>query len=222
MSDYLSIHPENPQQRLIAKAAEIVRKGGVIAYPTDSVYAIGCHIGDKQAMDRIRAIRQVDKNHNFTLMCRDLSELASYARVDNSAFRSLKAHTPGPFTFILPATSEVPRRLMHPKRKTIGLRVPDSPIAQSLLEELGEPMMSVTLIMPGDEYPLSDPYDIRAALEMHVDVLIDGGHCGLEPTTVVDMTGPVPEITRQGMGDFSAQWIIMMAIEVIAVIIAGN
>ncbi len=204
MSDYLSIHPENPQQRLIAKAAEIVRKGGVIAYPTDSVYAIGCHIGDKQAMDRIRSIRQVDKNHNFTLMCRDLSELASYARVDNSAFRSLKAQTPGPFTFILPATSEVPRRLMHPKRKTIGLRVPDSPIVQALLAELGEPMMSVTLIMPGDEYPLSDPYDIRAALEAHVDVLIDGGHCGLEPTTVVDMTGPVPEVTRQGMGDFSA------------------
>ena len=204
MSDYLSIHPENPQQRLIAKAAEIVRKGGVIVYPTDSVYAIGCHIGDKQAMDRIRSIRQLDKNHNFTLMCRDLSELASYARVDNSAFRSLKAQTPGPFTFILPATSEVPRRLMHPKRKTIGLRVPDSPIAQALLEELGEPMMSVTLIMPGDEYPLSDPYDIRAALEAHVDVLIDGGHCGLEPTTVVDMTGPVPEVTRQGMGDFSA------------------
>ena len=204
MSDYLSIHPENPQQRLIAKAAEIVRKGGVIVYPTDSVYAIGCHIGDKQAMDRIRSIRQLDKNHNFTLMCRDLSELASYARVDNSAFRSLKAQTPGPFTFILPATSEVPRRLMHPKRKTIGLRVPDSPIAQALLEELGEPMMSVTLIMPGDEYPLSEPYDIRAALEAHVDVLIDGGHCGLEPTTVVDMTGPVPEVTRQGMGDFSA------------------
>lgn len=204
MSDYLSIHPENPQQRLIAKAAESVRKGGVIVYPTDSVYAIGCHIGDKQAMDRIRSIRQLDKNHNFTLMCRDLSELASYARVDNSAFRSLKAQTPGPFTFILPATSEVPRRLMHPKRKTIGLRVPDSPIAQALLAELGEPMMSVTLIMPGDEYPLSDPYDIRAALEAHVDVLIDGGHCGLEPTTVVDMTGPVPEITRQGMGDFSA------------------
>ncbi|MBT5105054.1 MAG: threonylcarbamoyl-AMP synthase [Porticoccaceae bacterium] len=204
MSDYLSIHPENPQQRLIAKAAEIVRKGGVIVYPTDSVYAIGCHIGDKQAMDRIRSIRQLDKNHNFTLMCRDLSELASYARVDNSAFRSLKAQTPGPFTFILPATSEVPRRLMHPKRKTIGLRVPDSPIAQALLDELGEPMMSVTLILPGDEYPLSDPYDIRAALEAHVDVLIDGGHCGLEPTTVVDMTGPVPEVTRQGMGDFSA------------------
>ena len=204
MSEYLTIHPENPQQRLIAQAAKIVRKGGVIVYPTDSVYAIGCHIGDKQALDRIRAIRRVDKNHNFTLMCRDLSELASYARVDNSAFRSLKAHTPGPFTFILPATSEVPRRLMHPKRKTIGLRVPNSPIAQALLTELGEPMMSVTLILPDDEYPLSDPYDIRAALEAHVDVLIDGGYCGLEPTTVVDMTGPLPEVTRQGMGDFSA------------------
>jgi len=204
MSEYLIIHPENPQQRLIAQAAKIVRKGGVIIYPTDSVYAIGCHIGDKQALDRIRAIRRVDKNHNFTLMCRDLSELASYARVDNSAFRSLKAHTPGPFTFILPATSEVPRRLMHPKRKTIGLRVPNSPIAQALLTELGEPMMSVTLILPDDEYPLSDPYDIRAALEAHVDVLIDGGYCGLEPTTVVDMTGPLPEVTRQGMGDFSA------------------
>ena len=204
MSEYLSIHPDNPQQRLIVKAAEIVRKGGVIVYPTDSVYAIGCHIGDEQALDRIRAIRQVDKSHNFTLVCRDLSELASYAKVDNTAFRSLKAHTPGPFTFILPATSEVPRRLIHAKRKTIGLRVPDSPIAQALLAELGEPMMSVTLILPGDEYPLSDPYDIRSALESHVDVLIDGGYCGLEPTTVVDMTGPLPEITRQGMGDFSA------------------
>ena len=204
MSDYLTIHPENPQQRLISQAAQIVRKGGVIVYPTDSVYAIGCHIGDKQALDRIRSIRDVNKNHNFTLMCRDLSELASYARVDNTAFRSLKAHTPGPFTFILQATSEVPRRLMHPKRKTIGLRVPDSPIVQALLEELGEPMMSVTLILPGDEYPLSDPYYIRSALESRVDVLIDGGYCGLEPTTVIDMTGPLPEITRQGMGDFAS------------------
>lgn len=203
MSTYLSIHPENPQQRLIAQAAEIVRKGGVIVYPTDSVYAIGCHIGDKQALDRIRAIRHIDKHHNFTLMCRDLSELASYAKVDNSAFRILKASTPGPFTFILPATSEVPRRLMHPKRKTIGLRVPDSPIAQALLEELAEPMMSVTLMLPDDDYPLSDPYDIRAAMDAHVDAIIDGGYCGLEPTTVVDMTGSLPEITRQGMGDFS-------------------
>ena len=203
MSVYLSIHPENPQQRLIAQAADIVRKGGVIVYPTDSVYAIGCHIGDKQALDRIRAIRHIDKHHNFTLLCRDLSELATYARVDNTAFRAIKASTPGPFTFILPATSGVPRRLMHPKRKTIGLRVPDSPIAQALLAELAEPMMSVTLILPGDDYPLSDPYDIRAAMEAHADVIVDGGYCGLEPTTVVDMTGPLPEIIRQGTGEFS-------------------
>ena len=203
MSDYLSIHPENPQQRLIAKAAEIVRKGGVIVYPTDSVYAIWCHIGDKQALDRIRAIRRLDSNHNFTLMCRDLSELSSYAKVENSAFRAIKASTPGPFTFILNATSEVPRRLQHPKRKTVGLRVPNSPIAQALLQELGEPMMSVTLIMPGDEYPLTDPYDIRQIMEPHIDVFIDGGYCGLVPSTVVDMTGPAPEIIRKGMGDFS-------------------
>ncbi len=203
MSQYFSIHPENPQQRLVVQAAEIVRRGGVIVYPTDSVYALGCHIGDKQALDRIRNIRRVDKNHNFTLVCRDLSELASYARVDNSDFRVLKASTPGPFTFILPASSEVPKRLMHPKRKTIGIRVPDSAIAQALLEELGEPMMSVTLIMPDDEYPLTDPYDIRQILEPHVDAIIDGGYCGLEPTTVVDMTGDQPQLTRQGMGDFS-------------------
>ena len=203
MSQYFSIHPDNPQHRLIAQAAEIVRRGGVIVYPTDSVYAIGCHIGDKQALERVRNIRRVDKNHNFTLMCRDLSELANYARVDNSDFRILKARTPGPFTFILPASSEVPKRLMHPKRKTVGIRVPDSPIAQALLEELGEPMMTVTLIMPGDEYPLTDPYDIRQTLESHVDAIIDGGYCGLEPTTVVDMTGDQPELRRQGMGDFS-------------------
>ena len=203
MSQYFSIHPDNPQHRLIAQAAEIVRRGGVIVYPTDSVYAIGCHIGDKQALERVRNIRRVDKNHNFTLLCRDLSELANYARVDNSDFRILKAQTPGPFTFIPPASSEVPKRLMHPKRKTVGIRVPDSPIAQALLEELGEPMMTVTLIMPGDEYPLTDPYDIRQTLESHVDAIIDGGYCGLEPTTVVDMTGDQPELRRQGMGDFS-------------------
>ena len=203
MSQYFSIHPDNPQHRLIAQAAEIVRRGGVIVYPTDSVYAIGCHIGDKQALERVRNIRRVDKNHNFTLLCRDLSELANYARVDNSDFRILKARTPGPFTFILPASSEVPKRFMHPKRKTVGIRVPDSPIAQALLEELGEPMMTVTLIMPGDEYPLTDPYDIRQTLESHVDAIIDGGYCGLEPTTVVDMTGDQPELRRQGMGDFS-------------------
>jgi tRNA threonylcarbamoyl adenosine modification protein (Sua5/YciO/YrdC/YwlC family) len=203
MSQYFSIHPDNPQQRLIFQVAEIIRQGGVVVYPTDSVYAIGCHIGDKQALDRIRAIRDIDKKHNFTLVCRDLSELASYARVDNSAFRLLKASTPGAFTFILSASSEVPKRLMHPKRKTIGIRVPDSPIAQALLAELGEPMMSVTLIMPNDDYPLADPYDIREIVGPLVDAIVDGGNCGLEPTTVVDMTGPNPEIKRQGMGDFS-------------------
>ena len=203
MCQYFSIHPENPQQRLIVQVADIVRRGGVIVYPTDSVYALGCHIGDKQALDRIRNIRRVDKNHNFTLLCRDLSELASYARVNNTVFRVLKANTPGPFTFILPASSEVPRRLMHPKRKTVGIRVPDSAIAQALLDELGEPMMTVTLIMPGDDYPLTDPYDIRQTLQGRVDAIVDGGYCGLEPTTVVDMTGDQPEMRRQGMGDFA-------------------
>jgi tRNA threonylcarbamoyl adenosine modification protein (Sua5/YciO/YrdC/YwlC family) len=204
MSQYFVIHPDNPQRRLISQVAEIIRAGGVAIYPTDSVYAIGCHIGDKQAMDRIRAIRSVDKNHNFTLVCRDLSELANYARVDNSAFRILKASTPGAFTFILPASAEVPKRLMHPKRKTIGIRVPDSVIVQALLEELGEPIMSVTLMTQDDNFPPTDPYDIRQLMESHVDAIIDGGHCGIEPTTVVDMTGPNPEITRQGRGDFSA------------------
>jgi tRNA threonylcarbamoyl adenosine modification protein (Sua5/YciO/YrdC/YwlC family) len=203
MSLYFSIHPDNPQQRLIGQVADIVHRGGVVVYPTDSVYALGCHIGDKQALERIRNIRRVDKHHNFTLLCRDLSELASYARVDNSVFRVLKANTPGPFTFILPASSEVPKRLMHPKRKTVGIRVPDSAIAQALLNELGEPMMTVTLIMPDDDYPLTDPYDIRQTLEAQVDAIIDGGYCGLEPTTVVDMTGDQPEMRRQGMGDFT-------------------
>jgi len=190
MSQFFSIHPDNPQ------------KGGIIVYPTDSAYALGCHVGDKKALDKIRQIRQLDKNHNFTLMCRDLSELAVYAKVDNQLYRSLKAHTPGPYTFILEATSEVPRRLMHPKRKTIGLRVPENPIALALLEDLGEPIMSVTLIMPGDEYPLTDPYDIRDMLEHHVDLIVEGGYCGLEPTTVVDLSGQSPVIIRQGMGEF--------------------
>jgi tRNA threonylcarbamoyl adenosine modification protein (Sua5/YciO/YrdC/YwlC family) len=202
MSQFFSIHPDNPQQRLVRQAAEIVRKGGVIVYPTDSAYALGCHVGDKKALDKIRQIRQLDKNHNFTLMCRDLSELSVYAKVDNQLYRSLKAHTPGPYTFILEATSEVPRRLMHPKRKTIGLRVPENPIALALLEDLGEPIMSVTLIMPGDEYPLTDPYDIRDVLEHHVDLIVEGGYCGLEPTTVVDLSGESPVIIRQGMGQF--------------------
>ena len=202
MSQFFTIHPENPQLRLIRQAVEIVRAGGVIVYPTDSAYALGCQIGDKKALDRIRQIRQLDKHHNFTLMCRDLSELSAYARVDNQVFRLLKTYTPGPYTFILDATAEVPRRLMHPKRKTIGLRVPGNPIALALLEELGEPLMSVTLIMPTDEYPLTDPYDIRDTLEHHVDLIVDGGYCGLEATTVVDLSGEVPQITRQGVGRF--------------------
>ncbi|MBL4566663.1 MAG: threonylcarbamoyl-AMP synthase [Porticoccus sp.] len=202
MSQFFSIHPDNPQHRLIRQAAEIVRRGGIIVYPTDSAYALGCHVGDKKALDKIRQIRQLDKNHNFTLMCRDLSELSIYAKVNNQLYRSIKAHTPGPYTFILEATSEVPRRLMHPKRKTIGLRVPENPIALALLEDLGEPIMSVTLIMPGDKYPLTDPYDIRDTLEHHVDLIVEGGNCGLEPTTVVDLSGDSPVIIRQGMGQF--------------------
>ncbi|WP_438950838.1 L-threonylcarbamoyladenylate synthase [Porticoccus sp.] len=202
MSQFFSIHPENPQLRLIHQAVEIVRACGVVVYPTDSAYALGCQIGNKKALDRIRQIRQLDKHHNFTLMCRDLSELAVYAKVDNQVFRLLKTYTPGAYTFILDATAEVPRRLMHPKRKTIGLRVPGNPIAQALLEELGEPLMSVTLIMPTDEYPLTDPYDIRDTLEHHVDLIVDGGYCGLEATTVVDLSGEVPRVTRQGVGQF--------------------
>ena len=200
---YFSVHPKNPQSRAIAQVAEIVRRGGVIVYPTDSVYAIGCHIGDKNALERIRSIRQLDKQHNFTLVCRDLSELANYARVDNTAFRVLKASTPGAFTFILNATSGVPKRLMHPKRKTIGIRVPESLIARALLDELGEPMMSVTLHMPGDEFPLSDPYDIKQIMTPLVDAVVDGGYCGHESTTVIDMTGSTPDIIRRGAGQFS-------------------
>ena len=203
MAQFFSIHPENPQARLIAQAADIVRSGGLIVYPTDSAYALGCHIGDKLAVDRIRAIRQLDKHHNFTLVCRDLSELANYARVNNSAFRILKQHTPGSYTFILNATSEVPRRLMHPKRKTLGLRVPNNNIALALLEELGEPLMSVSLILPGDSDPLTDPYDIREVLQHQVELVIDGGYCGLEMTSVVDLSGDDPEVIRRGCGDTS-------------------
>lgn len=203
VSQYLSIHSENPQERLIAKAVDSLRRGGLMIYPTDSVYAIGCRIGDKSALERIRSIRQLDKNHNFTLVCRDLSELGSYARVENSAFRLLKSKTPGPFTFILNATSEVPKRLQHPKRKTIGIRVPNSAIVKALLEELQEPIMSVTLTMPDDQYPLTDPYEIKQLMNHHVDVIVDGGYCGLEPTTVIDLTDHTPKLLRQGAGDFS-------------------
>lgn len=200
MAQFFSIHPENPQPRLIDQAVEILRRGGLIVYPTDSAYALGCHIGDKMALDRIRALRQLDKHHNFTLMCRDLSELATYARVTNADFRLLKSHTPGPYTFILNATSEVPRRLMHPKRRTIGMRVPNNAIALALMERLGEPLMTSSLILPGDPLPLTDPYDIRDLLEHQVELIIDGGFCGLEPTTVVDLTEDLPKVTRVGCG----------------------
>ncbi len=203
MAQFLTIHPETPQARLINQAVDVIRKGSLIAYPTDSAYALGCHIGDKLALDRIRGIRQLDKHHNFTLMCRDLSELATYAKVNNQAFRMIKSHTPGPYTFILEATSETPRRLKHPKRKTIGVRIPNNPIALALLEALDEPMMTSTLLLPNDDVPLTDPYDIRQTLEHQLELVIDGGFCGLEPTTVVDMTGDEPTITRQGCGEFA-------------------
>ena len=201
MSQFYQIHPENPQARLIRNAVDIIHNGGVGVYPTDSGYALGCHIGDKTALDRIRRIRKLDDKHNFTLVCRDLSEIATYAKVNNTSYRLLRHTTPGPYTFILQATSEVPRRLMHPKRKTVGLRVPDNAIAAALLADLGEPLMSVTLIMPGDEFPLTDPYDIRETLEHEVDLVIDGGYCGMEPTTVVDLADDRSVILRAGKGD---------------------
>jgi tRNA threonylcarbamoyl adenosine modification protein (Sua5/YciO/YrdC/YwlC family) len=201
MSQFFTIHPINPQARLVHRAVEILRDGGVVVYPTDSCYALGCLLGDKAAMDRIRALREADKDHNFTLVCRDLSEIATYARVDNPTFRLLKAHTPGPYTFILPATHEVPRRLQHPKRKTIGIRIPEHVVAQAILAELGEPLMSSTLILPGNDTPLTDPEEMRDRLEHQVDLVIDGGPCGFQPTTVVDVSSGVPRIAREGRGD---------------------
>ena len=201
MSQFFQMHPDNPQPRLVRQAADIVRGGGVIVYPTDSAYALGCRLGDKSALDRIRRIRKLDDRHNFTLVCRDLSEIAAYARVDNSVYRLLKHHTPGPYTFILRATSELPRRLLHPRRRTVGLRVPDNESARALLNDLREPLMSVTLIMPGDELPLIDPQAIRELLEHRVDLVVDGGYCGMEPSTVVDLVGAVPLLLRAGKGD---------------------
>jgi len=200
MSQFFQIHPENPQVRLIKQAADIIRKGGVAVIPTDSAYALACHLDDKKAVDRIKQLRQLNDKHNFTLMCRDLADISVYAKVDNTAYRLLKNHTPGAYTFILNATTEVPRRLMHPKRRTIGIRVPNNMVISALLEELGEPIMSTSLILPGDDVPLSDPYDIRETLQHSVDLVIDGGYCGLESTTVVDMTTDEYQVTRQGLG----------------------
>ncbi len=200
MSQFFDIHPDNPQKRLIHQSVEIVRKGGVIIYPTDSSYALGCHIGDKNAMERLAKIRNVSNRHNFTLMCRDLSEISNYSMVDNQAYRLMKSLTPGPYTFILRANREVPRRLQNPKRKTIGLRVPENRIAHALLEELNEPMMTSTLILPDQEFPMTDAYEIRQCLEHFVDLVIDGGNCGIEPTTVVDLSEGELNVTRRGKG----------------------
>ncbi len=200
MSQYFELHPVNPQLRLIRRAAEIVRAGGLIAYPTDSCYALGCPIGDLDALERLRRVRGADRNHHFTLVCRDLSEIGRYARIDTWQFRLLKAATPGPFTFLLPATRETPRRLQHPKRRTIGIRIPDHIVPQLLLAELGEPLMSSTLLLPGDELPLTDGAQIRARLEGVLDLILDGGHCGIEPTTVVDLAVAPPVIVRMGKG----------------------
>jgi len=200
LAQFFSVHPTHPQARLVRRAAEIVRGGGLIAYPTDSCYALGCHLGDASAQQRLRRVRGVDDRHHLTLMCRDLSEIAAYAVVGNVQFRMLKLATPGSYTFILRATKEVPRRLQHPKRKTIGVRVPAHAAAQALLAELGEPMLSSTLILPGSQVPLSDAAEIRAALEHALDLVVDCGSCGVEPTTVVDLTGDEPLVLRKGRG----------------------
>jgi tRNA threonylcarbamoyl adenosine modification protein (Sua5/YciO/YrdC/YwlC family) len=200
----IEVHPDNPQPRRVAKIVETIRDGGLIAYPTDSSYAFGCHIGDKRAMDRIRRIRRTDKHHNFTLVCSDLSEISTYARVDNWAYRMLKAMTPGPYTFILPATREVPKRLQHPKRRTIGLRVPDHVLVRAVLEELGEPIMSSTLLLPGDNLPLTDPHDIEARIGHDIDLIIDAGPTGIEPTSVIDLSAGTPQVLRIGRGDVSS------------------
>jgi tRNA threonylcarbamoyl adenosine modification protein (Sua5/YciO/YrdC/YwlC family) len=204
VSQYFQIHPLNPQARLIQQAVAIIRGGGVVAYPTDSAYALGCQLGDKTALERIRRIRKLDDKHNFTLVCRDLSELGTYARVDNGAYRLIRNHTPGPYTFILKATDEVPRRLLHPKRRTIGLRVPENPIALALLESLGEPLMSVTLLLPDEELPMTDPELIRERLEHDLDLVIDGGTCNTELTSVIDLADDVPSVIRVGRGEVSA------------------
>lgn len=201
MSQFFAIHPDNPQARLLRQAAAIIEDGGILVYPTDSGYALGCRLGDKSALERIRRLRQLDKNHNMTLVCRDLSQLGTYAKVSNPIFRLLKSFTPGSYTFILNATHEVPRLMLHPKRKTLGLRVPENTIALALLDCLEMPLMSTTLILPGADAPLSQPEAIRDLLGTQVDLIIDGGDCGHEPTTVIDLTGDFPVILREGKGD---------------------
>jgi tRNA threonylcarbamoyl adenosine modification protein (Sua5/YciO/YrdC/YwlC family) len=204
VAQFFAIHPENPQARLIEESADTIRRGGVVVLPTDSGYALGCALENKRGVDVIRQIRRLDHKHNFTLLCRDLSEISVYARVENQDYRLLKSHTPGAYTFILEATREVPRRLLHPKRKQIGIRIPDNRIALDLLENVGEPLMTSTLMLPGDDLPMTDPYEINEVLGHQLNLIIDGGFCGFEGTTVIDLTQDIPLVTRQGAGDASA------------------
>ena len=204
MARIIEIHPTHPQGRRIALAVAAMRAGGLVAYPTDSSYALGCHIGDKRAMDRIRRIRRTDKHHNFTLVCRDLSEIGTYARVENWTYRLLRARTPGPYTFILQATREVPKRLQNPRRRTIGIRVPDHPVVAALLEALGEPIMSSTLLLPGDEMPLTEPAEIERRIGHEIELIVDAGPTGIEPTTVLDLSGDSVEVLREGKGEVAS------------------
>jgi tRNA threonylcarbamoyl adenosine modification protein (Sua5/YciO/YrdC/YwlC family) len=204
VAQLIQIHPTDPQPRLVASIVQIIRDGGLIAYPTDSSYAFGCHIGDKRAIDRIHRIRRTDKKHNFTLVCSDLSEISTYARVDNWSYRMLKSMTPGPYTFVFEATREVPKRLQNPKRRTIGLRVPDHPLVHAMLEALGEPIMSSTLLLPGDQMPLTDPFDIEDRIGTQIEAIVDAGPVGIEPTSVIDLSGGSAEVLRVGRGDVSS------------------
>ena len=201
MARYFDVHPENPQARSISQAVEIVRSGGLIAYPTDSCYALGAQLGNREALDRIRSIRHLDAKHHFTLVCKDFAQLGQFVQIDNDVFRSIKAVTPGSYTFILPATKEVPKRLLHPKKKTVGVRIPDHRVVQALLAELGEPLLSSTLLLPDEEEPLTQGWEIKERLEHMVDAVIDSGDCGAEPTTVIDYSSGVADIVRRGMGD---------------------
>ena len=204
MARIVELHPRDPQPRLVAEIVALIRQGGLVAYPTDSSYALGCHIGDKSAIDRIRRIRKTDKNHNFTLVCSDLSEIGLYARIDNWSYRLLKSMTPGPYTFILEATREVPKRLQHPKRRTIGLRVPDNTVVHAILEALGEPIMSSTLTLPGDEMPLTEIQEIEDRIGDRIEMIVDAGATGIEPTSVIDLSSGTPVVLREGRGDVSA------------------
>ncbi|WP_341929461.1 L-threonylcarbamoyladenylate synthase [Methyloversatilis discipulorum] len=201
MAQLFTVHPDNPQPRLIRQAADILRDGGLAAIPTDCAWSLVGHVGDARVLERIRRIRDVDVHHHFTMMCRDLSEIATLAKVDNAQFRLLKSATPGPYTFILEATRELPRRILHPKRKTIGLRVPDHPVVSALLEALGEPLLGSTLLLPGEDLPLTDAEDIRERLQHELDLVIDAGHCGTQPTSVIDLSSGTPELVRAGAGD---------------------